>query len=136
MTTGGSRLIIEARGKNSLRLPIYYPGVSLAGVVASFQIRHSVDGLPGSKVLEKTSGTDAELTISHTSSALTIGGRSVPAGSGVVTLDLYPDTIQAIPAGEYYHELKLIWPSVSGAPSYKEPLYWGPFVRQVTINDA
>jgi hypothetical protein len=132
----GAEYNVAFSGKTTFRRQSLYPGVSIAGCVASYMVRALVNGVPsGAAVLTKTSGTDAELSISHTAVAQTIGAVAVPVGSGVITLELYETTTEALPVGEYLHELKLIWPE-SGGVQRKEPIFYGTLRRVPTINNA
>lgn len=132
----GAVFNISLRGKNTFRRQAFYPGVSITGCTASFMVRSLVSGAPsGAAVLTKTSGVDAELTVANTATAQTIKGVEIPAGSGVITLELYEATTEALAVGEYHHELKLIWPE-SGGVSRKEPIWYGTLRREPTINSA
>lgn len=132
----GSEYNVAFSGKTTFRRQAFYPGVSITGCVASYMVRALVNGVPtGAAVLTKTSGTDAELTVANTSTAQTIKGVEIPSGSGVITLELYDATTEALAVGEYAHELKLIWPE-SGGVQRKDPIFYGTLRRVPTINNA
>lgn len=132
----GIRIPISFRGKNTFRRLFYYPEVDLTGCVVSFQIRDlDVAGLPTTLRLGLTSGFEPQLTLSQIASAETIDGKTLPAGTWLVTLELSAATTEAIPFGDYLYEWKIIWPAV-GDVSRKEPIAWGPLKRLKTINDA
>lgn len=127
---------IYVRGRNTWRRQAIYPGVSLVGCVASFQVRNLDTGKnPTTLRFEMTSGVDQGLTITHLQTAIDVRGVSCPVGSGVVTLQISESAIEAIPVGKYAHELKIIWPAISGE-SAKEPIWFGAFIREATINSA
>lgn len=127
---------IFLRGKNTFRRQVFYSGVSLAGCTASFQIRNlNAKKEPTTLRMELTSGVNNELTITHLTEAVDVRGITVPAGSGVITLTITETEAAGIPVGEYLHELKIIWPESNG-DRVKEPIWFGPFFRNPTINDA
>lgn len=127
---------ISFRGRNTWRRQAIYPGVSLAGCVASFQVRNvDAEMKPTSIRFEMTSGVDQGLTITHLVSAASVGGVTCPVGSGVITLQISESVTEQIPVGRYLHELKIIWPAVSGE-SNKQPVWAGILSREETINSA
>jgi hypothetical protein len=128
---------IRIQGKLSLRGSYYMPGVDLTGCVSVFVVRNLVNGQPSgaARLSVSSEDDDGQLTIGEVASANTYGGKTVAAGDGVLTIDLDPATIEAIPAGTYIYAWKIIWPA-SGGFQRKTPISYGAFVREVTINEA
>lgn len=84
---------------------------------------------------EMTSGVDQGLTITHLSTPLLAQGVVCPIGSGVITVQISESATEQIPVGRYIHELKIIWPAISGE-SRKESIWAGILTREETINSA
>ena len=129
----GANLPLRVRGENSLRLTCYFPGSDLAGCVSTFVIRDLSSGVPSTVRLTITSADEEELVLSDATEAGSAGGGSWAVGDGVATLDVDPATIEAIPAGTYSYEWKLIFPAV-GEYQRKQPISFGIFERLNTIN--
>lgn len=130
----GGHAPIRVRGENSLRATIYAQGKDLTGCVSTFVVRALVDGVPsGADVLLITSDDAEELVIGETSAGVTFGSETIAEGTPTITLDIDPATIEAIPVGTYAYEWKILWP-VDGSRQRKEPICYGSFVREHTIN--
>lgn len=128
---------IRIQGELSLRAWYYMPGVDLTGCVSVFVVRNLVSGQPSgaARLSVSSEDEDGQLTVGEVATAGTYGGKPVAVGDGVVTLDLDPATIEAIPAGVYVYGWKIIWPA-SGGFQRKSPICYGAFVREATINEA
>lgn len=128
---------IRIQGELSLRGSYYLPGIDLTGCVSVFVIRNLVNGQPlgAARLSVSSEDGDGQLTVGQVATAGTYGGKPVPVGAGVVTIDLDPATIEAIPVGTYVYGWKIIWPA-SGGLQRKTPISYGAFVRETTINDA
>lgn len=130
----GGHAPIRIRGENSLRGTIYAREKDLSGCVSTFVVRALVSGVPsGADVLLITSEDAEELVIGETSEGMTFGSETVAVGTPTITLDIDPATIEAIPVGTYAYEWKITWPP-DGDRQRKEPIAYGSFVREPTIN--
>ena len=132
------QFIIQFRGNETYTKQILFPGRSLVGCVANFRVVPKLTGFATSliPVLELVSGVDAGLVIESTLIVQSIGGTSVPIGSGVITLTIAPTQTTSISPGEYLHSLKLHLPAVGAVEANKESIMAGQLVRLPTINAA
>lgn len=130
---GERRHTIRTRGE-TYRVQIFRPAVNLAGVQATFRLFASADGEPtGAPLLSYDSATSPQIHVGSVADATTVDGIAIPAGSGVITLEIPASATTALPVGVYAYGLQLRWPIVSGVEQRVTPLLAGPFIRRPSL---